>query len=47
MIHTKTYEKRFKTTNQITFKKEKFKDEHFKVAQTRKFAECGSDEKMR
>ena len=29
------------------FKKENMKDEHFDVAQTRKFEECGSDEKMR
>ena len=30
-----------------TFKIEKFKDEYFEVARTRKCAECGSDQEMR
>ena len=34
----------FLTTDQSTFQKEKFKDEYFDVARTRKCAECGSDE---
>ena len=32
---------------QSTFKKEKLKDEHFDMAQTRKRADCGSDKEMR
>ena len=34
-------------TDQSTFKKEKLKEEHFYVAGTRKYAEYGSDEKVR
>ena len=51
------FRKMFITTEKGTFKKEKMKDEHFDVARTkkvcrmwlgrRKWAECGSDEKMR
>ena len=41
------FKKCFKTTEKGSFKKGKMKDEHFDVAQTRKCAECGSDEEMR
>ena len=37
----------FKTTKKGTFKKEKWKNEHFEVARTRNCEECGSDEEMR
>ena len=41
------FEKCFKTTDLITFKKEKLKDKRFDVAQTRMCAVCGLDEEMR
>ena len=41
------FEKCFKTSVKGTFKKETMKDNHFDVAWTRKWADCGSDEEMR